>query len=51
MAEDSIFYSKTNLLLIHTIQGELVIPRDSAIKSMVRSHIFLIVMTILVNGS
>ncbi len=35
MAEDSIFHPETNLLLIHTIQGELVIPRDSAIKSVV----------------
>ena len=35
MAENSIFHPETNLLLIHMIQGELVIPRDSAIKSVV----------------
>jgi hypothetical protein len=35
MAKDSIFHPKTNLLLIHIVQGELVIPRDSAIKYVV----------------
>ncbi len=35
MAEGSIFHPETSLLLIHTAQGELVIPRDSAIKYVV----------------
>ena len=35
MAGDSIFHPETNLLLIHTEQGELVIPRDSAIRYIV----------------
>jgi len=30
--EGSIFHPETNLLLIHTAEGELVIPRDSAIE-------------------